>query len=70
MKKKEEYLSHFYKGRKPMYKWILEKKTGERKVVVEEKVDDDDKYFQEHYQLGSDNLKTHGHLEGSLKTNW
>jgi hypothetical protein len=30
-----------YRGRKPMYKWFLEKKSNDKKVVVEEKVDDD-----------------------------
>lgn len=54
MEKKEEYLKNLYKGRKPMYKWFLVKKTGEKKVVVEEKVDDDEKYLEDEYELGYD----------------
>lgn len=37
-----------------MYKWFLVKKTGEKKVVVEEKVDDDEKYLEDEYELGYD----------------
>jgi len=35
-----------------MFKWFIEKKTGEKKIVVVEKQDDDEKYFDENYELG------------------
>lgn len=37
-----------------MYRWFVEKKSGKKEVVVEVKVDDDEKYFEENFELGSD----------------
>ena len=37
-----------------MYKWFINKKTGEKKPVIVEKVDDDEKYLDENYELGFD----------------
>jgi hypothetical protein len=50
-----------------MFKWFLDKKTGEKKVVVVEKVDDYEKYFNENYELGYDE-KTNAHLETHTKS--
>ena len=47
-------MKHFYKGRKPMYRWFFEKKLGKERVVLEVKVDDDEKYFEENFELGSE----------------
>lgn len=58
-------MKHFYKGRKPMFKWFIEKKTGEKKVVLVEKVDDDEKYFDEHYDLG---YVENNHIESVTKS--
>lgn len=37
-----------------MYRWFVEKKSGRKQVVVEVKVDDDEKYFEENFELGSE----------------
>jgi hypothetical protein len=36
-----------------MYRWFVEKKTNKKKVVVQVVGDDDEKYFDEAFELGT-----------------
>ena len=51
-----------------MYKWFLVKKTSEKKVVVVEKVDDDEKYLEEVYELGYDEKSINSDTSGKIQS--
>lgn len=52
-----------------MYKNYLVKKTGEKKVIIEEEVDDEEKYLEEEYELGyEEKLPIHVDTTGKLQT--